>query len=45
MWLEKVWYVNNNRHIYIRDRLDKTNAQYQRNTWFYDMETKTIRNA
>ena len=44
-WLEKVWYANNNRHIYMRDRLDKSNSQYQRNTWFYDHRTKTIRNA
>jgi hypothetical protein len=45
MWLEKVWYVHNNAHIYIRDRMDKSNQQYQRNTWFYDHRTKTIRNA
>lgn len=44
-WMGKVWYVNNNRHVYIRKRDDKSNPQYQRNTFFFDAKTKTIRST
>jgi hypothetical protein len=45
MWLEKTWYLHNNQHIYIRDRLDKSNKMYTRNKWFFDHKSKTIRNS
>lgn len=45
MWLEKTWYLHDNQHIYIRDRLDQTNKMYQRNKWFYDLKSKTMRST
>lgn len=45
MWLEKTWYLHDNQHVYIRDKFDKTNKMYQRNRWFFDIKSKTIRNT